>query len=74
MLQVFRRADSPCETGRFRLRGLDPEAVYEIADLDKPDAPAAMSGRELMETGAPVAMQKQPQAVVLRYKAQGRGW
>jgi hypothetical protein len=69
MLQVFRRADSPCETGRFRLRGLDPEAVYEIADLDKSDAPAAMSGFELMETGVPVTMREKSPAVILKYKA-----
>jgi hypothetical protein len=47
-------------------------AMPDYADLDRPDTVTTMSGRELMETGVPVAMLEKPQAVVLRYKAQIR--
>jgi alpha-galactosidase len=67
MVQVFRRADSPFETGRFRLHGLEPEAVYQITDLDRPDEHTTMTGRELMETGAAITMREQPQAVIMTY-------
>jgi hypothetical protein len=48
---------------------LTQQLIYEIADLDKSDAPAAMSGFELMETGVPVTMREKSQAVILKYKA-----
>lgn len=67
MLQVFRRADSPFETGRFRLRGLAPEADYEVTDLDRPDVHTTMTGRELMETGAVITIRQKPQAMVMTY-------
>jgi hypothetical protein len=67
MVQVFRRKDSPFETARFRLRGLEPEADYEVTDLDRPDEHTTMTGRELMETGAAITMREQPQAVIMTY-------
>jgi hypothetical protein len=48
---------------------LTQQLIYEIADLDKSDAPAAMSGFELMETGVSVTMREKSQAVILKYKA-----
>ena len=47
--------------------GRHEDAEYEITDLDRPDAPATMRGRELMETGVAIAMREEPQAVVLRH-------
>jgi len=73
MLQVFRRTDSPFETGRFRLRGLEPEAVYEVVDLDQLAAPTVMGGRELMETGLTITMREIPQAMIVHYKRVRQG-
>jgi hypothetical protein len=47
--------------------GRHEDAEYEITDLDRPDAPATMRGRELMETGVAIAMREEPQAVVLQH-------
>ena len=67
MVQAFRRAWSFYESARFKLRGLNPEAKYEVNDLEHP-APATMTGRELMETGVLVALKEQPGAAVIVYK------
>jgi alpha-galactosidase len=67
MVQAFRRAASFYESARFKLRGLDPDAKYEVNDLEHP-APATMTGRELMETGLLVALKDQPGAAVIVYK------
>ena len=47
--------------------GRHEDAEYEITDLDRPDAPATMSGRELMETG--FCHSKSPFALYLRTTA-----
>jgi len=67
MVQAFRRADSQYETTRLKLRGLDPQATYELTDLDVPGASAARGG-ELMERGMPVSIKDQPGAVLIRYR------
>jgi len=67
MVQVFRRADSPYETARFRLRGLDPEARYRVSDLDAPGS-TEMAGRDLRERGLEVAIPAKPRAVMMTYQ------
>jgi alpha-galactosidase len=67
LVQVFRRGKSPDETGKFRLKGLDPAAVYTLTNPDVAGA-TEMSGRELLEKGLPIAVKNRPGAVIVIYK------
>lgn len=66
-VQVFRRAESPFEAARFKLRGLDPAARYVLANRDEASTTEA-TGRELMEGGLPVSMKDRPSAAVITYQ------
>lgn len=65
-MQVFRRADSIYESARLKLRGLEPEAVYEVTDLDSRET-TPVSGRALTEDGLPVKVAAPASAVVMQY-------
>ena len=67
MVQAFRREKCIFEAGRLKLRGLDPQARYEIVDLDL-GQPHEKTGQELMEKGILVTIADQPGAVVLSYR------
>ncbi|MDR3719453.1 MAG: alpha-galactosidase [Bryobacteraceae bacterium] len=70
MVQAFRRPESPFETARFRLSGLEPGANYLVRDLDSAIT-TPHSGKSLMETGLSVNIGLRPGAKVLVYsKAQ----
>ncbi len=71
VVQVFRRAESIYEAARLRLRGLNPDATYRLADLDRTDAGLELSGRELMETGLLVVLRAQPGSAVWTYERIG---
>jgi hypothetical protein len=66
-VQAFRRPDSPFESARFKLRGLDAAARYRVTDLDSPGQPE-FTGRELIEQGLPVSVKSAPGALILTYK------
>lgn len=68
MVQAFRRDASVYESARLRLQGLDPQAAYEVTDLDKPDAPAQVFGRDLMESGLRVELPARPSAALIVYR------
>ena len=68
MVQAFRRPDSPFETARFRLRGLDAKRTYAIRNADSSEA-IRMSGAELLERGLPVVLKDCPGAALLSYRA-----
>ncbi len=67
MIQAFRREKCIFESGRLKLFGLDPEANYELIDLDRNESQHA-TGRELMERGLLVTIPSQPGAVLLHYQ------
>jgi alpha-galactosidase len=67
MVQAFRRARSPIEEVRFKLRGLDAAAQYAVSNLDTPGE-SRISGRELGEQGLRVVIQDEPGAVIIIYK------
>ena len=67
-VQAFRRPDSNFEVGRFKLRGLDVGARYEVTDLDRPSEAQTFTGEELMKRGLLISIPSQPGAVVLTYK------
>jgi alpha-galactosidase len=67
VVQAFRRADSPYTTARLPLRGLDPAASYTLTDVDAPDRPRVIGGRDLLEQGLDVRIGSRPAAVILTY-------
>jgi len=70
MVQAFRRDQSPYETARFKLRGLDPVARYSIVEVGS-GARCQVSGRELMEKGLSVAIHDQPGVAIVTYHRVG---
>jgi alpha-galactosidase len=66
-VQVFRRGESPYESARLPLMGLDPGARYVITNLDT-SVPNEMTGAELMEKGLPISLETKPAAAVLLYR------
>jgi len=68
VVQAFRRKASPFESARFKLNGLEAMTDYVVTDLDRPETPTLVSGRELMETGLPVNLPGAPQAALIMYR------
>lgn len=70
VVQAFRRRDSSLESTRFKLRGLDPKAKYQITRLDREDQPRqpAISGEELLQKGISVSIDERPGAVIVKYR------
>ena len=66
MLLVFRRADSPYPTAEVALRGLNPEARYEVvSDLSGPLG--VLSGAELA-TSFPIHLPERHRSDLIVYK------
>jgi len=72
VVQALRRPDSDEATQTYRLRGLDPAAVYEVMNFDADGSTKAL-GADLMEKGLPVEIKAQPGAAVIVYRRQGEG-
>ena len=70
LVQVFRRPDSICESGRITLQGLEPGTEYQVENLDSHEA-SALRGRELSEKGLLLALPERPMSAVLVYKSNG---
>jgi alpha-galactosidase len=72
VVQAFRRADreiqSPYESVRLKLRGLDAKAKYHITQLNHTDK-TEMSGEELLQKGLPISIEEQPGVAIIKYKA-----
>ncbi len=66
-VQVFRRETSVYEAARFKLKGLDPQAIYTLEDLDQPE-PRRASGAELMDKGLSVSLKDAGSAAIIVYK------
>ncbi len=66
-IQVFRRSNSDFYGAQLRLRGLRPDARYELKNLDVPGT-VSVPGRQLMEVGVDVAIKQRPGAAVIVYK------
>ena len=62
MVQVFRRGKSGESSRTLRLHGLDPDARYEVTDLDV-GKPRTATGKELQDQGLAVKIGEQAQAV-----------
>lgn len=68
---AFRRPDSPYETARFRLRGLIPEANYELRNADAPST-ITLTGRELAGDGLFCQFTNRPASALFFYKRAGQ--
>jgi len=68
LVQAFRRSESPYESARFKLAGLDPKAKYEVTRLDSESSSSEFAGDELMTRGIGVAITNQPAVAVLVYR------
>lgn len=66
VVQAFRRPESPYESARFRLRGLDRDGHYELKDFDREGTTEA-TGADLLEQGLLVESPRQPGAVIITY-------
>jgi alpha-galactosidase len=66
LVQIFRRDESPYESARFTLHGLDAAANYEVENLD--GGKETHTGRELMEQGLAVTTKTKPAALLFAYK------
>jgi alpha-galactosidase len=67
MVQAFRRDNSPADSLQLELHNLDPDARYEIKNLDFTGAQTT-TGRELMEKGLKVSLPEKLGAAVLTYR------
>jgi alpha-galactosidase len=67
IIEAFRRAGSPYESVRLKLRGLDPKAKYQITQLNG-NTKLEMSGEELTQKGLPVAIGEQPGVAIIKYQ------
>lgn len=67
VIQAFRRVESPYESIRVKLHGLNPNAVYTITNLDVAGT-TEIAGRELLENGLSIILKEQPGAALIVYK------
>ncbi len=67
VVQAFRHSASPYEAARFKLRGLDADANYQLRNFDV-DGTKTISGRELMDPGLLVTLTNTPDSAVINYR------
>ncbi|MDE0298953.1 MAG: alpha-galactosidase [Candidatus Poribacteria bacterium] len=66
IVQGFRRPECSTPEARFHLRGLEPDARYELKDFDVPVI-TAFTGCDLIKEGVTINIPDQPGAAVVRY-------
>jgi alpha-galactosidase len=67
VVQAFRRTKCPEAEVRLILRGLEPDASYELTDFDSPGKRTVM-GRELMGAGLEIRADSTPGSVISKYQ------
>lgn len=67
VIVALRRPDSPYETSRFPLRGLDALATYVVTTLDTGEQ-LRLPGKALMERGVSVSILQRPGSALVTYK------
>jgi alpha-galactosidase len=67
IVQIFKRSQSPYETARLQMYGLDPDATYVFEDFDgHPEIKCG--GRELMELGLPITIEERRVSRILEFR------
>jgi alpha-galactosidase len=67
MIQAFRRPESPYESARFSLHGLEPDARYVVSNIDSGES-QKLTGRELAQPGLLIKTSAPQTAIVLFYE------
>ena len=67
LVVVLKRPGSPFTRAQLRLSGLQPEAAYEIVNIDKAST-HKRPGLELTENGVDVELAGNPDSALLRYR------
>ena len=68
MVQAFRRPDNDQQSKQFKLRGLDPTAVYTVTDLDV-NQPQKIIGIKLINQGLTVNIKDKPGSAIITYSS-----
>ncbi|MBL8177734.1 MAG: alpha-galactosidase [Bryobacterales bacterium] len=66
VVQAFRRPESPHEHARYKLRGLQPDSLYEVEDFD--GGTSTVQGKVLMEAGLAMRARTVPAALIFTYR------
>jgi len=66
VVQAFRRPESPYESARFKLHGLEESATYAVENFD--GGTGTLTGKELMERGLLLETKAASAALVFTYK------
>ena len=69
MIQAYRRSESPYESARFALHGLEPDGRYVVSNLDGGPA-QKLTGAELTEHGLLLKAPTRDSAIVMFYEKQ----
>ncbi len=67
MVQAFRRTKSEDTAMSLQLRGLQPDATYEVINFDD-KSPRKASGRELTEQGLKIEIGDKPGSALIKYR------
>ncbi len=65
---VLRRPGSDQQSQMLKLRGLNPQASYELTNLD-PGLSRTLLGAELATPGLEVPLPRKPDSALIRYRA-----
>nr|WP_303652767.1 alpha-galactosidase [Paludisphaera mucosa] len=71
LVQAFRRKACEVDASIYKLRGLEPDAEYEVVNRDAADR-TVRSGRSLRDEGFKVTIAEKPGAAVYSYRKVGR--
>ena len=66
---VLRRPESPYESARFVLRGLDERLSYKVTDLDTQQQ-RTCAGKQLLQEGLEVVINRKPASAMVLYERQ----
>ncbi|MGC8743948.1 MAG: alpha-galactosidase [Verrucomicrobiia bacterium] len=67
LIQAFRRENSPYESVRLKLNGLERAAFYKVTDINSPEKPVRVKGEDLINNGLLVQIIEQPGTAVITY-------
>lgn len=67
VVQAFRRPDCPYVSAQYKLRSLEPDARYQVTNIDTDDM-KEMTGQELMSDGMVITIPEQPGAAIVTYR------
>ncbi len=67
LVVALRRPESPYETARFKLRGLEENATYTFKDLDS-GKERKLRGAELLKNGLDLTLPAAPASALLQYR------